>query len=117
MLIAIRLAAQETSLAPQQLAESLHSWLLDEPKARRHASPRIIGRPAAQGDLGLVMDVVQLAIGTGFDAAALGVSLAQWKKSKAPQFSISVEHNGRTVTVSGTDPDEVERAIQQLGED
>ncbi|MFE1172225.1 hypothetical protein [Streptomyces sp. NPDC058773] len=100
-----------------ELAESLYQWLLDEPAARRHAEPQLIGAAPAEGELGYVLDLVQLVVSSGFSAASLGYTVAQWKKMNAPTISMSFERNGKTVTVSGTDAEEIERAVQQLDEE
>jgi Effector Associated Constant Component 1 len=97
----------------------LYRWLLDDPDARRNAQLELRSIGPAEGDLG-VMEILQLVVGSGFSAAALGVSIAQWKQqlmAAGPRFSISFEKDGRKVTVSGSNPEEIERAIQELNKD
>ncbi|WP_406482091.1 hypothetical protein [Streptomyces platensis] len=100
-----------------ELAASLHQWLLDEPDARRHAEVQLVGAAPVEGELGFVLDLVQLIVGSGFSAGSLGYTVAQWKKMNAPQLAMSFERNGRTVTVSGTDAEEIARVIRQLDEE
>jgi hypothetical protein len=61
------------------------------------------------------MDILQLVLSGGFSAASLGVAIAQWRVTKSPTISMTVEHNGATVTVAGTDADAVEEAVRRLG--
>ncbi|GHG75162.1 hypothetical protein GCM10010513_49630 [Streptomyces glebosus] len=103
--------------AAGELAASLHQWLLDEPDARRHAEVQLVGAAPVEGELGFVLDLVQLIVGSGFSAGSLGYTVAQWKKMNAPQLAMSFERNGRTVTVSGTDAEEIARVIRQLDEE
>ncbi len=98
----------------------LYRWLLDDPDARRNAQLELRSIGPAEGDLGLVMEILQLVVGSGFSAAALGVSIAQWKQqlmAAGPQFSMRFEKDGKKVTVSGSNPEEIERAIQELNKD
>lgn len=60
------------------------------------------------------MDILQLVLSDGFSAASLGVAIAQWRLTKSPKISVTVEHNGATVTVEGQDADAVEEAIRRL---
>ena len=97
----------------------LYRWLLDDPDARRNAQLELSSIGPAEGDLGLV-EILQLVISSGFSAAALGVSIAQWKRqimAAGPQFSMSFEKDGKKVTVSGSNPAEIEQAIQELNKD
>jgi len=97
----------------------LYRWLLDDPDARRNGQLELRSTGPAEGDLGLV-EILQLVVSDGFSAAALAVSIAQWKQqlmAAGPQFSMSFEKDGRKVTVSGSDPAEIERAIQELNKD
>jgi hypothetical protein len=97
----------------------LYRWLLDDPDARRNAHLELSNISPAEGDLGVV-DLLQLVLGSGFSAAALGVSIAQWRqqiRGVASRFTMSIEKDGRKVTVSGSNPEEVERAIEELSKD
>ncbi|MGW3014370.1 effector-associated constant component EACC1 [Streptomyces sp. NPDC001219] len=114
MQITIRCEGADTA---GELAQSLYQWLLDEPDARRHAEVRLVGAEPVEGELGFVLDLVQLVVSSGFSAGSLGYTVAQWKKMNAPQLSVTFERNGRTVTVSGTDAEVIERAVQQLDEE
>ncbi|MFE9142467.1 effector-associated constant component EACC1 [Streptomyces tubercidicus] len=114
MQITIRCEAPD---AAGELAASLHQWLLDEPDARKHAEVRLVGAEPVEGELGFVLDLVQLVVGSGFSAASLGYTVAQWKKMNAPQISVSFERDGRVMTVSGTDADEIERVVRQLDDE
>ncbi len=114
MVITVTLAAQEGGPASQQLAESLHRSLLNNDAARRHARPRLLSQSPEPGQLGGAMDILQVVLSGGFSAASLGVAIAQWRVTKSPTISVTVEHNGDTVTISGTDPDAVEEAVRRL---
>ena len=112
----IKLRCEGTDEAGE-LAEGLYQWLLDEADARRYADVSLVAVEPREGELGVVFDVVQLILNSGFSAASLGYTVAQWKKTNAPQVSVIFERDGKTVTVSGTSTEEVERAIQRLIEE
>ncbi|MGV9270046.1 effector-associated constant component EACC1 [Kitasatospora sp. NPDC003701] len=113
--ITITLAAQEGGPASQLLAESLHRSLLNNDAARTHARPQLLRQPPAPGQLGTAMDIIQLVLGTGFSAASLGVSIAQWRSTKSPTVTVTVERDGASVTVTGADAAAVEEAVRRLG--
>lgn len=98
----------------------LYRWLLDDADARRYAQLEVRSIGPAEGELGLVIEILQLVVGSGFSAAALGVSIAQWKKQireTGLQISMSFEKGDKKVTVTGSDPAEIEQAIQELNKD
>ncbi|MFF3755273.1 hypothetical protein ACFYYH_33340 [Streptomyces sp. NPDC002018] len=107
-------------LADEETAEgelrSLHTWLLAEPAARRHA--RLVldtarsPRAGAQGD---VIDLISLVVSSGFSAASLALSLVAWRATRPGQPVVTVERpDGVRVTISDSSPDETRRLLESL---
>ncbi|WP_189110969.1 effector-associated constant component EACC1 [Streptomyces camponoticapitis] len=98
---------------------SLHAWLLAEPAARRHARP-VLGtarspRAGAQGD---VIDLISLAVSSGFAAASLALSIAAWRATRPGRPVVTVERpDGVRVTISDSSPEETRRLLESLTAD
>ncbi|WP_409062373.1 effector-associated constant component EACC1 [Streptomyces sp. SYP-A7185] len=97
-------------------ARSLHEWLLMDRKVRGGAQMGLTSSsPPVPGQQGSVFDIVSLALGSGFNAAALGVSIASWRATRPQQPTVTVEREGGTkVTITGTSPQEAQRLVEQL---
>ncbi|OPG04755.1 hypothetical protein B1R27_24075 [Streptomyces sp. GKU 895] len=74
---------QKDAAGAEQYLRSLYEWLLADAACRRHARPELgsctVEVPGAQGEL---IDVLSLVLGTGFNAASLGVAIAAWRRSR-----------------------------------
>ncbi|WUD73790.1 hypothetical protein OG937_19895 [Streptomyces sp. NBC_00510] len=95
---------------------SLYDWLLLDRNLRREAQVEMASSsvpvPGQQGDL---LDLVSLAVGSGFNAASLGVALAAWRSTRPKEPTVTVERaDGSKVTVTGASRDEAQRLIEQL---
>ncbi|MFE4828204.1 hypothetical protein [Streptomyces sp. NPDC056672] len=97
---------------------SLHTWLLAEPAARRHARPVLdTARPHRAGAQGDVIDLISLVVSSGFSAASLALSLAAWRATRPGQPVVTVERpDGARVTISDSSPEEARRLLESLTE-
>ncbi|MEV0036210.1 hypothetical protein [Streptomyces sp. NPDC050804] len=95
---------------------SLHTWLLAEPAARRHARPVLdTARPHRAGAQGDVIDLISLVVSSGFSAASLALSLAAWRATRPGQPVVTVERpDGARVTISDSSPEETRRLLESL---
>jgi membrane-associated two-gene conflict system component 1 (EACC1) len=97
-------------------AESLFRWLRDEPGARAD------GRLArAENDdpeeLGPLIDVLTLVIGSGFSAAQLVLAVKQWRESRPRPPELVVTHvhpDGSTTRIEASTPEALETALREL---
>lgn len=81
--------------------EQLWGWLRHE----RGLTGRVERVPRAPGptDLGGVLDMLTVALGSGGAAAVLAQSLSVWFKTRRPNVTVTVTTEAGTVTVSATD--------------
>jgi hypothetical protein len=97
-------------------AESLFRWLRDEPGAR---SDGRLAR-AESGDpeeMGTLIDVLTLVIGTGFSAAQLVLAVKQWRESRPRPPELVVTHvhpDGGTTRIEASTPEALETALREL---
>ncbi|MEO3756014.1 hypothetical protein [Streptomyces sp. B6B3] len=107
----------EGDTAEEEL-RSLHTWLLADPEARRGAQVELrASAPSRPDSMGGALDVISLVLGSGFSAASLAVTLAQWRGTRRHEgTTVIVERaDGLKVTVSGTSTEEAQRTLRALG--
>jgi hypothetical protein len=113
MTIEIRISGP---MADEELA-SLYQWLRAEPDVRRHALISLTSAKPQEGELGAVLDTIQMVVGDGFQLASLALAYASWQASRTktrPDQVVSVERDGVKVSISSADPDVVERIVHEL---
>ena len=98
---------------------SLYDWLMDDRPLRRGVQMELgCSRPPDPGRQGPVFDLVSLILGSGFNAASLGVAIASWRASRPTAPSVLVERpDGTRVTISGASPQEEQRLLHELLDD
>ena len=95
---------------------SLRGWLHDDPAIRRSADLSWAKAESTQ-QMGVLIDVLTLALGTGFSASQLVVAIAGWRQSRhpAPVVTISRElPDGTTVRIATSDREALQRAVAAL---
>ncbi|MFF7259764.1 hypothetical protein ACFZCL_05635 [Streptomyces sp. NPDC008159] len=96
---------------------SLRSWLLDTPEMRQHAKIQWeSASPNASEMGGGALDTLQLVTDNFWQIATFSLTYATWKKTRTRSPRVTIEYNGRTVTVEGDDSETVERIVQALTE-
>ncbi|MFD4830099.1 hypothetical protein ACFWPV_09630 [Streptomyces uncialis] len=107
MEVSIGVDLEEAASAEQEV-RSLYEWLLADAACRRHARPALgSGAVAVPGAQGQLIDVLSLALGTGFNAASLTVAIAAWRRSRPGTPTLIVEHadGTRTILTGAADED------------
>jgi hypothetical protein len=96
--------------------ESLFRWLAEEPGARADGG---LARAASRdpADMGTLVDVLTLIIGSGFSAAQLVLAITQWRESRPrpPELVITHVHpDGGTTKIEASTPEALETALREL---
>ncbi|MEU8627626.1 hypothetical protein [Streptomyces sp. NPDC048669] len=96
---------------------SLQGWLRSDPEVRRSATVGVRGSVPRPGEMGTVMDVLQLVTGNGWSAASFVLALVAWRQTRPQRPRLEI-HRGDTVFVlTGGSNEEVERVIRALDTD
>ncbi|MEU8629040.1 hypothetical protein [Streptomyces sp. NPDC048669] len=90
---------------------SLYRWLRDEPELRRTAEISLAGPDAEPGDMGTVLDIVQLVTGNAWSAASFAVSVAAWKQSRSRPPRVTVQRGAMEITLTDCNQEEVRRIV------
>ncbi|WP_164904754.1 effector-associated constant component EACC1 [Streptomyces cyaneus] len=92
---------------------ALQRWLLRDPDTAG-ATLTLRGRNAAPGAMGPGLDLIDVVLSNAVSLGGLLVAVASWRQSRGNRPSVRVERDGVTVTVSGTDAEQIERLVRQL---
>ncbi|MFD5574003.1 effector-associated constant component EACC1 [Streptomyces cadmiisoli] len=85
-------------------------------RSRHQTSSVIEWKPAAPtpGQMGTVIDVLQLITGNGWSAVAFALAYKDWRRTRTSDTPLTISYNGTQVAVSGADAEAVARITQVL---
>jgi hypothetical protein len=97
---------------------SLRAWLQDDRAVREHGELQWAdaGSPEHQG---VLIDVLQLAVGSGLSVLQLALAVAQWRDSRHPRPVVTITRkldDGRSIRIETSDPAILERVVRELEE-
>ncbi|MFG3116754.1 hypothetical protein ACGF4C_20435 [Streptomyces sp. NPDC048197] len=95
---------------------SLCAWLVADRGVRRHTSAELMSTAAeAVGHQGTALDVLSVVLSSGFSAASLAMSIAQWRSTRPQPPTLIIERpDGTKIEISGSSTDEAAQAVQRL---
>ncbi|WP_432179652.1 effector-associated constant component EACC1 [Streptomyces sp. NBC_00063] len=103
--------------ADQEL-RSLRTWLLETPAIRQHAKVSWAVTAPQHEEMGAgALDTLQLITDNFWQITTFSLSYAAWRKTRTRSPRVTIECNGKTVTIEGGDDEAVERLIQALTEE
>jgi hypothetical protein len=105
-------------LGADEELRSFRSWLLETPEIRQHAKISWETAEPDPGDMGAgALDTLQLITDNFWQIATFSLSYAAWRKTRTRSPRVTIEYNGKAVTLEGSDNAAVERIIQALTEE
>lgn len=107
----IRVAGDEGG--PAALAD----WLREDRQVAKASREKTEDAPPKPGELGTVLDAVQLVTSTGFSVASLVLAIRQWRSMRPGPAVTIARDGGRPVTVTGASAEELHRIIEALEAD
>ncbi|KYK14912.1 hypothetical protein AUW26_00060 [Streptomyces sp. CC71] len=117
--MAMDVVVQCISGAAEHELRSLSQWLSADPAVRRYVQVGLgAAGPATPGHQGEAIDILSLALSSGFSAASLAVSVAAWRATRPKPPTLVVERpDGVRVEISGQSEAEARELVQRvLGE-
>ncbi|MGW4285949.1 effector-associated constant component EACC1 [Streptomyces sp. NPDC004673] len=97
---------------------SLRAWILESPKVRRHAKIRWKISPPQEHQMGVgALDALQLITENLWQIANFSLSYIAWRKTRNRSPQVTIEYNGKSVKIEGSDTEAIERIIRSLGEE
>ena len=93
---------------------SLYAWLRDEPDVRQRAQIALLAAESEPSDMGSAFEVIQLVVDGGFQAMNLALAYAAWRATRPSQPHVTIEYDGITVILDGSDSDTVEAIVHLL---
>ncbi|MFE6481762.1 hypothetical protein ACFVGN_02285 [Streptomyces sp. NPDC057757] len=95
---------------------SLYGWLRDEPAVRRTANLELLEQPPRPGEMGGLVDVLQLVTDNGWSAGTFAFTLATWRQTRRRDPGVTVRRGDTVVTLSDCNDAEIQRVIEMLEE-
>lgn len=106
----------QVSIIDDQAEEitSLYRWLCDDPDVRREMAPALKAESTTEGEMGGVLDVIELIINEGVPIGTLGVAIMQWLRPRPAPVSINLRHADIDVVVADGQVESFDRALAEL---
>lgn len=97
---------------------SFRSWLWETPEIRKHAKISWeTADPKPEEMSAGTLDTLQLITDNFWQISTFSLTYAAWRKTRTRSPRVTVECNGKTVTIEGSDNEAVEHIIQALTEE
>ncbi|WP_149511537.1 effector-associated constant component EACC1 [Streptomyces apricus] len=94
---------------------SLRTWLLEDPKVRQHSKVFWETSQPQPGAMGAdAFSVLQLVTDNFWQISTFSITYAAWRKTRTQAPRVTIEHNGKSVTIEGSDTETLERMIRSL---
>ncbi|MFK0254373.1 hypothetical protein [Streptomyces sp. NPDC090445] len=93
---------------------SLYKWLSRDPELRRTARIELAGQEPRPGDMGDILDLVTLVVGSGWSAASLGVAVAAWRGTRPNPPVVTVRRGDLEIVLAGADEAQLRQAVALL---
>ncbi|NUU25455.1 MAG: hypothetical protein HOV68_28705, partial [Streptomycetaceae bacterium] len=93
---------------------SLHAWLAADDRLAATAPDLVASRAVRDGEMGPVLDILQLVLGSSIGAADLALGIAAWRRSRAEPPTLEIGHGGVTITLRGAGDDDLRRLVAFL---
>jgi Effector Associated Constant Component 1 len=99
--------------AEVEAARSLTRWLLMEPELRGVEVRPGAADPGA-GQMGEVLDVLNVVLSNGIALGSLVTAIAAWRDSRRGGTRVRIERGGTSVVIEGGSAEEVLRIVARL---
>ena len=93
-------------------AASLSAWLVEERAFRGRV--QVVSSPIGEEQLGSLPDVVSVALGAGGAGTVLATSLTTWLQTRRSSTKLTVERDGRSVTLEIDTVHDVRPLLEQV---
>lgn len=108
MRVDVRVAAEADEL------RSLHNWLRADTDIRRSSWLTLQEQPPEPGQMGGLVDVIQLVTDNGWSAASFVVALAAWKRTRPQDPRIEIRRGETVIVLTQCSDGEIDRAVRAL---
>ncbi|WP_327692423.1 effector-associated constant component EACC1 [Streptomyces sp. NBC_00459] len=93
---------------------SLQGWLRADPGVRRSAVVEVRGSVPGPGEMGTVLDVLELVTGNGWSAASFVLAVAAWRQSRPDRPRVEIRRGATVIVLTDCSEEELGRAVRVL---
>jgi hypothetical protein len=114
--VVVKITVSVQSAHSQADTRALYKALFNAPAARQGAHVSQVTAPVRPSDMGSTLDVIEFAVGAGFQAAGLVLAIASWRTTKPhrPAVTIRRGEDGVEIEIHDDDPELIAQAIRAL---
>jgi len=114
--VKLTLAVEADTAEAAAEIRDLFRRLRDDPAARADSTVALVPGPTDPDSMGTTLDIVEFVVGTGFQAAALALALADWRRRRPERRTVVIELDSGVKVRMDDDPDAVARVVRALEE-
>jgi len=93
---------------------SLQGWLRADPVVRRSVGVGVRGGVPGPGEMGTVLDVLELVTGNGWSAASFVLAVAAWRQSRPQRPRVEIRRGETVIVLAEGSEEEIARAVRAL---
>jgi Effector Associated Constant Component 1 len=93
---------------------SLQGWLRADPAMRRSVVVGVRGGVPGPGEMGSVVDVLELVTGNGWSAASFVLAVAAWRQSRPQRPRVEIRRGETVIVLAEGSQEEIARAVRAL---
>lgn len=93
---------------------SLQGWLRADPVVRRSVVVGVRAAAPGPGEMGTVIDVLELVTGNGWSAASFVLAVAAWRQSRPQRPRVEIRRGQTVIVLAEGSEEEIERAVRAL---
>ncbi|MFD8915963.1 hypothetical protein [Streptomyces sp. NPDC059575] len=93
---------------------SLQGWLRADPVVRRSAVVGVHSGVPGPGEMGAVLDVLELVTGNGWSAASFVLAVAAWRQSRPQRPQVEIRRGETVIVLAEGSEEEIARAVRAL---
>lgn len=95
-------------------AGSLYRWLTLDPQVRQDATVSLRTAPPATGEMGGVLEVIDVVLSNGVAVGGLLVAVASWRRSRPRPPAPRIEGDTFSIVIEDASPETVRRVLDAL---
>jgi hypothetical protein len=95
---------------------SLRGWLVADPDVRAGVSLQASEGGAEPGQMGSVVDVMELVTGNGWSAASFVLALAAWRRTRPRSPRLEIRRGDTVIVLTDCSDQEIQQAVRALEE-
>ncbi|MGK5554036.1 effector-associated constant component EACC1 [Actinomadura kijaniata] len=96
---------------------SLYEWLRAEPSVHRNAEVTLQSAAPRPGEMGAVLEAIQVVTDSGFNTAELVLAYLTWRMTRTEKPDVTIQRGDVKISLSNASPEKVKEITESLDND